>query len=741
MTSVLDTASTIRWDRDDDGIVTLTLDDPESAANAMNGAYRRSMAAAVRRLERERDQITGVIVTSAKSTFSAGADLDELVMAGPADRAWAFELVTETKAQLRRLETLGVPVVAAVNGTALGGGMEIALACHHRVVLADQRIRLGLPEVTFGLLPGAGGVVRTVRLLGLVPALTEVLLRGPRLRPDAALRLGLVDELATDEQDLAARAREYIRAAPQSRQRFDVQVWKVPGGTPSTPALARLLPALSANLVKELKGAPHPAPRYIVSAAVEGLQVDLETAFAVETRYLVDLICGQVSTNLIQALWFDLNRVKSGRSRPADVAAYRPSRVAVLGAGMMGAGIAHVCAKAGLDVVLKDVTKVAAEAGKQRVATSLDGQVRRGRLSAAGREEVLARIVPTGDSGRIAGCDVVVEAVFEDLTLKHRVLAEAEVVLAAGAAPATTLLCSNTSTLPIGDLATAVMRPANVVGLHFFSPVEKMPLVEIVVGAQTSREALARACDVVRHLGKTPLVVGDTRGFFTSRVFGTLVLEGAALLGEGTAPMTVERAAQQAGFPTGPLTLLDEVMLTLPLSARDAETEARRSAGLPPTPEHPGLAVLREMVDRGRTGRAAGGGFFDWDGGKRLWPGLAGVLTPTAGPVPFPDARDRMLFAMAVDTARCLEEGVLSGAEDANVGSILGIGFPALYGGAAQFVDQYDDGVIGFLERAGELADRYGERFRPPPLLTDRASVAGSLRAALAGSAGRVTHQ
>jgi 3-hydroxyacyl-CoA dehydrogenase/enoyl-CoA hydratase/3-hydroxybutyryl-CoA epimerase len=711
--------STIRWEQDADGVVVLTLDDPASSANTMNDAYVASMGETLDRLEREQESIRGVVLTSAKKTFFAGGNLGSLIQATPDTRDAVLAQVTLVKRQLRRLETLGVPVAAAINGAALGGGLEIALACHHRVVLDDPKVKLGFPEVTLGLLPGGGGIVRSVRLLGLTTALLELLLQGQQLRPDKALKLGLVHETAADRDELIAKARAWVLANEGAQQPYDVKGYKVPGGTPSTPSLASTLPAFPANLAKQLKGAPYPAPYAILSAAVESLQVDVDTAFVVEGRYFVDLVIGQISTNMIQALWFDLNRINGGGSRPDVAERFTATRVGVLGAGMMGAGIAHAFAKVGVDVVLKDVSTEAAEKGKAHVAGLVGKQVSRGRMTQEQADGFLARITPTGDAADLAGCDVIVEAVFEDQALKHRVLGEAE----AHALP-DALLASNTSTLPITGLAEGVQRPADVVGMHFFSPVDKMPLVELIVGERTSDVALARAYDVVRQIGKTPIVVQDSRGFFTSRVFGTMVLEGAALLAEGLAPMSVERAALQAGFPAGPLTLLDEVTLTLPLKISD---EAAKAGS---TEDHPGLGVLRALVEPGRTGKAAGQGFFDWTPEKRVWPGLAELFPPREG-VSFHDAQERLLFAMAVETARCVEEKVLTSVEDANIGSIMGIGFPPLYGGVLQYVDQYEGGVAGFVARADELADAYGERFRPPALLLERAVPAGSLRAAV----------
>ncbi|WP_240746623.1 3-hydroxyacyl-CoA dehydrogenase NAD-binding domain-containing protein [Cryptosporangium phraense] len=709
----------IRWDRDEDGVVTLTLDKPSSSANTMDAAFQAAFGETVDRLVAEKDTVKGVIITSAKKTFFAGGDLDELIRARPENRADLLATVTDIKRRLRTIETLGVPVVAAINGAALGGGLEIALAAHYRVVLDTPATKLGFPEVTLGLLPGAGGVVRSVRLLGLFNALLQLLLQGQQLRAPAAKDLGLVHEVVSTPEELLASARSWIAANPTAAQPYDTKGYKVPGGLPTSPSLAGLLPALPANLHKQLKGANLPAPHHILCAAVEGLLVDVDTAFVIEGRYFADLATGPISTNMIQAFWFDLNRINGGGSRPDGVPSFAPTKVGVIGAGMMGAGIAYVTAKAGIDVVLKDVSAEAAEKGKAYSQKILEK--RRG--TPEKNQALLARIQPTDDYADLAGCDFVIEAVFEDVAVKHRVLAEA-----AAAAP-DALITSNTSTLPITELQEGAGLP-DLVGVHFFSPVDKMPLIELIVGANTSPEAVAKAYDYTRAIGKTPIVVKDSRGFFTSRVFGTMVMEGAALLAEGLPAMSIERAALQSGFPAGPLTLLDEVTLTLPLKIEEQGGAAA---------EHPGLAVLRTLVnEHGRTGKAAGKGFFDWEPAKQVWPGLAEVfppnmdgLAPGSGPgVRFQDAKDRLLFIMAVETARCFEEGVLSSVEDANIGSIMGIGFPPGLGGVAQFVDQY--GVEAFVARADELADKFGERFRPPALLRDRAVAAGSLRAALA---------
>jgi 3-hydroxyacyl-CoA dehydrogenase/enoyl-CoA hydratase/3-hydroxybutyryl-CoA epimerase len=715
------TETAVRYYVDTDGIVTLTLDDPTASANTMNELYQESMGAAVDRLERERDQVTGVVVTSAKKTFFAGADLKSMLGVGPEDAPDLFAAVETVKAQLRRLETLGRPVVAAINGAALGGGLEIALACHRRIAVDDPKVQLGLPEVTLGLLPGGGGVTRTVRMLGLQSALLDVLLQGPRMKPAVAKDKGLVDELVSSREDLVTAAKAWILDHKDDQeaasQPWDRPGYKMPGGTPSSPKLAAFLPAFPANLRKQLKGADYPAPQAIMATAVEGAQVDFDTASRIESRYLVNLVTGSNAKNMIQAFFFDLQALSSGALRPQGVPTFTATKVGVLGAGMMGAGIAYACARAGLEVVLKDVSLENAERGKGYSVKLLDKAVERGRSTAEQRDQTLARITPTGQAADLKGCDVVIEAVFEDPALKHEVFAEVLEVVDADA-----LLCSNTSTLPISELASAVDRPADFIGLHFFSPVDKMPLVEIIRGKETGDEAVAKAIDLVLAIRKTPIVVNDSRGFFTSRVIGTQINEGLAMLGEGVHPMSIERAATQAGYPVGPLQISDELNMELMLKIRNATKGAVEAGGGSYTP-HPAERVVDRMIEIGRPSKLKGAGFYEYADGRRagLWPGLAEEFPPAAEQPAFEDLQDRFLFIEAIETAKCFAEGVIESAAAANIGSIMGIGYPALTGGAVQFMQGYDGrtgrGLEGFIARARELEAAYGDRFAPPAYL------------------------
>jgi 3-hydroxyacyl-CoA dehydrogenase/enoyl-CoA hydratase/3-hydroxybutyryl-CoA epimerase len=559
-----------------------------------------------------------------------------------------------------------------------------------------------------------------------------VLLQGTQFNPTTAKEKGLVDELVATREELVPAAKAWIKANPDaSKNPWDAPGYKMPGGTPKSPALAGFLPAFPALLRKQTKGALYPAARAILSAVVEGAQVDFDTASRIESRYLTNLIVNQGSKNMIQAFFFDLQAINSGSLRPDGFEPFKATKVGVLGAGMMGAGIAYSCARAGMEVVLKDVEQASADKGKAYSEALLDKAISRGKSTPAKKDELLARITATTDPAALAGCDLVIEAVFEDPSLKHKVFAEIAPYVNADA-----LLCSNTSTLPITELAEGVDRPADFIGLHFFSPVDKMPLVEIIKGKATSDAALAKAYDVVQQIRKTPIVVNDSRGFYTSRVIGFMVNEGMAMLAEGVQPWTIERATTQAGYPAPVLQLSDELNLELMAKIAKATREAAEREGSP-APEHPGTAVVDRMLEAGRAGRLRGAGFYDYDeAGKRqsIWSGLGELFPVAEEQIPLQDVKDRMLFAEALETAKCFEEGVIESAAAANIGSIMGIGFPPMTGGAAQFMTGYEgaDGEIGlkaFVKRADELAATYGERFTPTSYLRNLAETGGSFPA------------
>ena len=706
--------NTIKWDKDADGIVTLTLDDPTGSANVMNEHYQESMHKAVQRLMAEKDSITGVVITSAKKTFFAGGDLRAMITAGPENAGEIFAQVEGIKRDLRALETLGVPVVAAINGAALGGGLEIALACHRRIAADVKGSQIGLPEVTLGLLPGGGGVARTVRMFGIQNAFVTVLSQGTRFNPKKAKETGLVDDLVGSVEEVVPAAKAWIKANPEAHtQPWDAQGYKMPGGTPASPALAAILPSFPSLLRTQLKGAPMPAPRAILAAAVEGAQVDFDTATRIESRYFTSLVTGPVAKNMIQAFFFDLQAINAGGSRPEGIGKTPIAKIGVLGAGMMGAGIAYVSAKAGFDVVLKDVTLEAAQKGKGYSEKLEAKALERGRTTEEKSKTLLGRIHPTADAKDFAGVDFVIEAVFENQELKHKVFGEIEDIVEPNA-----VLGSNTSTLPITGLAAGVKRQEDFIGIHFFSPVDKMPLVEIIKGEKTSDEVLARVFDYTLAIGKTPIVVNDSRGFYTSRVIGTFINEALAMLGEGVEPASIEHAGSQAGYPAPPLQLSDELNMELMHKIAVASRKGIEDAGGTYV-AHPAEAVVEKMIEIGRPSRLSGAGFYEYVDGKRtrLWPGLRETFKSGTSTPPLQDMIDRMLFAEALETQKCFDEGVITTTADANIGSIMGIGFPPWTGGAAQFVAGYPGGRAAFVARAKELAARYGDRFEPPASL------------------------
>ncbi|MEJ6549781.1 3-hydroxyacyl-CoA dehydrogenase NAD-binding domain-containing protein [Corynebacterium sp. USCH3] len=750
----------IAWETDGNGVVTLTIDDPSSSVNTMNDAFRDSISETAGKLQAgvESGEVKGIVITSAKKTFFAGGDIKTMIKATPDDATALRDQIDGMKADMRTIETLGVPVVAALNGTALGGGLEIALAAHHRIAADTRGAKFGLPEVTLGLLPGGGGVARVTRMLGIQDALMKVLTTGRQFSAEAAKETGLIDEIVPADQLIDA-AKAWIASEPEASQPWDRKGYRMPGGTPTTPALAAMLPSFPANVTKQIKGAPMPAPQAILSAAVEGAQLKrFEDATAVETRWFVSLVTGPTSKNMMQAFFFDLNHCNGGGSRPVqeDGTPYPKTefrKVGVIGAGMMGAGIAYVAAKAGIEVVLKDISEENAQKGKAYSEGLEAKALKRGKTTEEKSAALLGRITPTADYADLADVDLVIEAVFENTELKHKVFAEIE-----AAVPSTAVLGSNTSTLPITGLAEGVDRQNDFIGLHFFSPVDKMPLIEIISGEKTDPAVLAKALDFARQIRKTPIVVNDSRGFFTSRVIGTVLNEAMRMLVEGVDPAVIEAAGRQAGYPAPQLQLQDELNLKLARKIGAETTAAAEAAGV--TVDDGGVnALVDAMLDEfDRPGKLEGKGFYEYDeNGRRagLWSGLRGEVRDKLDitPVTVPDGEaatagadlnsttadsaptlndliERMLFIEALETQRCIDENVLTSDADANIGSILGIGYPAWTGGSRQFITNYarpaaaalpadagDDyptsGVAGFVARAEELAAAYGERFAP----------------------------
>jgi 3-hydroxyacyl-CoA dehydrogenase / enoyl-CoA hydratase / 3-hydroxybutyryl-CoA epimerase len=702
---------TIRYELAD-GIATLTFDEPGSPVNTMCLQWQEDLTAAVQQVLKDKDAIRGIVLASAKSTFFAGADLKGTMRLKPQDAPTVFREIELVKKNFRTLETLGKPVVACLNGAALGGGWEVALAAHRRIAVDSPKIQFGLPEITLGLIPGASGITKMVRLLGLMGA-QPYILESKLFAPREALELGLVHELVPDAAALRPAALAWIAANPQAQQPWDAKDYRMPGGTPANPKIAGMLTVAPAVLKQKTRGL-YPAPEYALASMVEGAQVDFDTALRIESRYLAKLIVSPVAKNMINTFFFNMNAIKSGQSRPKWEGKYRPAKVGILGAGMMGGGIAYAQASRGIATVLKDVSLAKAEAGKAYSAKITQPRVEKGRMSPHDQQALLARITPTESAQDLAGCDLIIEAVFENRELKARVTQEAEGRLAPDG-----FFASNTSTLPITGLAKASARSQKFVGIHFFSPVDKMKLVEIIRGQATDDETVARAFDYVQAIGKIPIVVNDSRGFFTSRVFGTFVMEGAAMVGEGIPAAVVEQAGLQAGMPVGPLAVLDETALSLSVHVLDQTRADVRAEGQTYIASPGELLVERMVKEFDRNGRAAGAGFYEYpQGGKKyLWPELKTRFEKPGAAWDLQDLKDRLLYRQAIETARCLAEGVLTSVHDANIGSIFGIGFPGWTGGALQFI--YGTGIDAFLHRAEVLASKYGPGFVVAPPVKD----------------------
>ena len=694
---------TIRYELAD-GIATITFDEPGSPVNTMCAQWHLDLTEVTAQVVKDKDAIKGIVLASAKTTFFAGADLKSVMRLRESDAPTVFKEIEQAKKNFRTLETLGKPVVSCLNGAALGGGWEVALVGHHRIAVDDPKIQFGLPEITLGLIPGASGITKMTRLLGLMGA-QPYILESKLFAPREAVEMGVVQELVPDAAALRPAALAWIAEHPQAQQPWDDKNYKIPGGAPSNPKIAASLSVAPAMLKQKTRGL-YPAPEYALAAMVEGAQVDFDTALRIESRYLARLIVGPVARNMINTFFFNMNAIKSGQSRPKDVPRSKVQKVGILGAGMMGAGIAYAQASRGIATVLKDVSQDKADAGKAYSHKLTQAQVDKGRILPQQQTALLDRITPTESYADLKDCDLIIEAVFENRELKAKVTREAEPMLAAGG-----FFASNTSTLPISGLATASAKPSKFVGIHFFSPVDKMKLVEIIRGKQTDDETVARAFDYVQALGKIPIVVNDSRGFYTSRTFGTFVMEGAAMLNEGIPAPVVENAGIQCGMPVGPLAVLDETALTLSVHVLD-QTRADLNAEGKTYIATPGELLVERMVkEHNRPGRAGEGGFYDYPaaGKKHLWPELKRLFEKAGTVWDMAELKDRLLYRQSIETIRCLREGVLTSVHDANIGSIFGIGFPGWTGGAMQFV--YGTGIDAFCARAEVLAARFGTGF------------------------------
>ena len=702
------------YEKDSNNIVTVTMD-MDGPVNSMSDAFLPALEATLGKLEADAD-LAGVVLASGKSTFFAGGDLNMLCAVTEETVEAFFEGMCATKAAMRRLEMLHAPVCAAINGAALGGGLELALSCHHRIAWNDRSVQLGFPEVTLGLLPGGGGNVKAVYLMGLMAA-NEYIVEGKRVAPEKALASGLIDAVIEDKDELLSAAKQWLLANKDDEsartQPWDTKGYKIPGGNIRNPQVAQMV-TMGAPMIRKNTRGLLPAPEKIFDVAVQALTVDFETAMRIESRGLAELALTPQAKNMINTFFFQMNKVNGGASRPKEVPPQKTEKVGILGAGMMGQGIAYSSAMVGIEVVLKDISLDAAIKGKTYTQALLQKRVDKGRMTDEKMAQVLSLIHPTASDEDLDGCDLIIEAVFENMTLKHQMTRDLEPRLAEGG-----VWGSNTSTLPITQLAQASQNAEKFIGIHFFSPVDKMPLVEIIMGEQTGDLALAKAFDFTKQIKKTPIVVNDSLGFFTSRTFGTYLDEGVRLLVEGMKPLRIDNLGKAVGMPVGPLTVYDEVSLELSRKASQTWKEMGLSVGDDDRSITAG--VVETMVgDYGRGGRYHGGGFYEYgaDGSKEVWSGLAELYGATTSPLSDADAKDRLLFRQVIEALKCLETGVLRTVADGNIGSIMGIGAPAWTGGLLQFVNTY--GLQNFIDRCASLSAAYGERFQAPAIVAEK---------------------
>ena len=700
-----------KYEKDQQGIVTVTMD-MTGPVNAINAEYRGTMDETLIRLEVEKG-LSGVVFASAKKVFFAGADLKELVVTNDA-AAELFASGEFIKGHFRRLEKLPVPVVAAINGAALGGGYELTLACNHRIAYNHKSVQIGLPECAIGVYPAGGGVVRLTKLIGVEKAL-DIILKSQRLTPQKALDEGLVDQLVESLDELIPAAKAWIVENKDSYQQpWDIKGYKIPGGAINSPRNAQFAAMAPTLLHKQTRGLM-PQMTAAMDIAFQSTMFDIDTMLRVEGREFIKIVTGPVAKNMITAFFFQLGKINAGASRPKGVAKNLTRKLGILGAGMMGQGIAYVAARAGIEVVLKDMTQEAADKGKAYSEALVNKAIKRGKMFQSQADTLLGLITPTAEDEDLRGCDLIIEAVFENIELKNKMVAKTEQYLSEDG-----FWGSNTSTLPITQLSEAAAKPESFIGIHFFSPVDKMPLIEIIMGENTSDEALAKAFDFAQQIRKTPIVVNDSLGFFTSRTFGTYIDEGAQLLVEGVHPVKIDSMGRAIGMPVGPLQVADET--SLELARKAGETWAAMGVEDKWSNGDVMRRVIKDMVtENGRGGRHHGGGYYEYhaDGSKNIWPGLYDLYYNEQTYVCDQDIQDRLMFRQVIEALKCLETGVLRSVADGNIGSIMGIGAPAHTGGLIQYVNSY--GFDKFIIRCDELSSAYGERFDCPEIVKTHA--------------------
>lgn len=694
----------IKYQKDTDNIVTLRLDMAGRTDNIINHEIGKAFIPVIEHLkkEKEKGKLRGIIITSDKKTFLTGGELDYLVK--NKDAKQIFEYTEKTKKFIRDLELPGVPVVAAINGSALGIGFELPLACHYKILLDRDNIRVGLPEVTLGLMPGSGANIRLLWLMGLDKAFS-IISKGKKYLPKEALEVGLVDELALDEKDMMNRARTWLLSNPEGRQPWDRAEYKIPEGRANNPVVAAKIAKITANLVKDYRY-NYPAPQAIFNTLVEGAKVDFDTACRIESRNFTQLVLSQEASNMTKAFWYDFNAIKKNLSRPKGFGKFRPKKIGIIGAGLMGSGIAYVCALHGLEVVLKDISRPVAERGKSFSAQKLSELVRLGKIKGTEKQAILDLITTTESPKEFQDCDLVIEAVFENQSVKKKVIKEAEQYMDDYA-----FFASNTSLIPITTLGNAASKPENFVGLHFFSPVTDEPLVEIVGGENTSDETIARAYDFVKAIKKIPILVKDNPGFYAARVKNTYILEGVALLQEGYDPAVIERLGVQAGMPYGPLEMADRVSLQ---SVLMAERQAAEHFGSK-YQVHPAVEAVHQMIEtHNRPGLSTGAGFYHYEASEKVgfWSDLSEHFPISRKEVQSVELMDRMMMVQALDAVWCLNDNIIQSVAEGNIGSIYGWGFPSFKGGTLQYINDY--GMGKFIAKAKAFQDRLGPRFMVP---------------------------
>ena len=697
----------IHYKKDTDHIVTLTLDMQDRPINVINHEIGKALDPVIEHLKKEKTRgvLKGVILTSAKKTFLAGGDLEYIFNANNAEEIFTFS--KQLKKVLRDLESPGVPVVAAINGSALGTGFELALACHHRIVIDDPKIRIGNPEITLGLIPGSGAVLRLMWLLG-IEKCYPILTNGRRYSPREALKVRIIDELAADKKDMMEKAKAWLLNNREYRRPWDQDHAKIPGGTAHKKETAILLKRLATKLSSNTYN-NYPASQAILNILYEGSKVDFDTASRIESRYYTQLLLSKECKNMIKAFWFDYNAIKQGHSRPKGFGRFRPKKIGIIGAGMMGSRIAFACLQRGMQVVLKDVSKLIAERGKRYVDQKLDELLQSGRIQTEEKQQILKNLQTTDAAKDFEQCDLVIEAVFENEKVKQKVTKEAEAYM-----DEYTLFATNTISIPITELAEVSSRPEHYVGLHFFHPADEVPLVEIVKGKKTSDETIARAHDFVRAIKKIPIVVKDDWGFYAARVQNTYILEGITMLSEGYPPALIENLGLQSGMPKGALTYADDLGLEMVLKY---ENQAAAHYGNKYI-QHPAVSVLNTMIDEiKRVGKNKKAGFYDYkeDETRCLWPGLNEHFPPTEENFLRKEIIERFLFAQVLEACWCMQEKVIASIPAANLGSIHGWGFPAFKGGVIQYVEDY--GYEAFRDRCKIFQKRYGQRFKMPTYL------------------------